>query len=356
MGEAHPPLSFRIMRLNPPQLPLDASSTFDVELHTERGPVILVDPRGAAALTLAAGAYHSVQIAHDIKEVGPHSLICSAVGLGEHNSRVAHSQSFRFPVTNPITVRSKQRVVEDTVLLEVVLESAVSHPFFLTRHVFLPHSPFVMEEVAPAPSSSAPESAGPLRASQAQHPLLAPKGGQYGLVYRLQAQQSEAGPRSPTAAAQDPNAMVPLGRLDLEWTGPMGEVSRLQTQSISMSRSLLPRKRGDVSLRLAALEPSCLAHETPFFVRLEVSNAGRRPTGPLLAAWQGVATRGAIVASGPHTAGVGPLAPGERATATLRMLPLMAGQQAITGLMLTDERTGTVLDRLPPQEVFVNPG
>ena len=78
-----------------------------VELHTERGPVILVDPRGAAALTLAAGAYHSVQIAHDIKEVGPHSLICSAVGLGEHNSRVAHSQSFRFPVTNPITVRSK---------------------------------------------------------------------------------------------------------------------------------------------------------------------------------------------------------------------------------------------------------
>ena len=134
------------------------------------------------------------------------------------------------------------------------------------------------------------------------------------------------------------------------------QVSRLQTQSISMSRSLLPRKRGDVSLRLAALEPSCLAHEAPFFVRLEVSNAGRRPTGPLLAAWQGVATRGAIVASGPHTAGVGPLAPGERATATLRMLPLMAGQQAITGLMLTDERTGTVLDRLPPQEVFVNPG
>ena len=220
MGEVHPPLSFRIMRLNPPQLPPDTSSTFDVrrdfeagscgpadglptdhpfagrlhepweqgrgpaatlatpesfgpvylgqkfrcclvlcntapvpvtnisltvrrrvqrwllngcgtrclagqstplpgtpslfsatlsqvELHTERGPVILVDPRGAAALTLAAGAYHSVQIAHDIKEVGPHSLICSAVGLGEHNSRVAHSQSFRFPVTNPITVRSK---------------------------------------------------------------------------------------------------------------------------------------------------------------------------------------------------------------------------------------------------------
>ena len=57
----------------------------------------------------------------------------------------------------------QQRVVEDTVLLEVVLESAVSHPFFLTRHVFLPHSPFVMEEVAPAPSSSAPDSAGPLR-------------------------------------------------------------------------------------------------------------------------------------------------------------------------------------------------
>lgn len=93
--------------------PLPAGSSLfsatpsQVELHTERGPVILVDPRGAATLTLAAGAYHSVQIAHDIKEVGPHSLICSAVGLGEHNSRVAHSQSFRFPVTNPITVRSK---------------------------------------------------------------------------------------------------------------------------------------------------------------------------------------------------------------------------------------------------------
>lgn len=123
-----------------------------------------------------------------------------------------------------------------------------------------------------------------------------------------------------------------------------------------MSRSLLPRKSGDISLRLAGLSPPRLTQEAPFFVRLEVSNAGRRLTGPLLAAWQGVATRGAIVASGCHTVSVPALAPGEHRTVSLRLLPLMAGQQAVTGLMLTDERTGNVLDRLPPQEVFVHPG
>lgn len=62
---------------------------------------------------------------------------------------------------NVPALSTQQRVVDDTVLLEAVLESAVSHPFFLTRHVFLPHNPFVVEEVVAAPKDSS--GLGPLR-------------------------------------------------------------------------------------------------------------------------------------------------------------------------------------------------
>lgn len=63
--------------------------------------------------------------------------------------------------------------------------------------------------------------------SLAKHPLLCPNGGSYGLVFRLSV---EPGAPRPGTAPRDPGSgNVPLGKLDLEWTGPMGEVRHIIT-------------------------------------------------------------------------------------------------------------------------------
>lgn len=54
--------------------------------------------------------------------------------------------------------------MDDDILLEVVLESAVQHPFLLTRHAFLANAPYVAQEVsAPAGDGNSEPPLGPLR-------------------------------------------------------------------------------------------------------------------------------------------------------------------------------------------------
>ncbi|KFM25399.1 PsbB mRNA maturation factor Mbb1, chloroplastic [Auxenochlorella protothecoides] len=297
---------------------LDRTPVSSLSVTTEGGRALLHSNAAGSHLTLPAGEQHSILINHGIKEVGLHTLTCSAAFTDADGNRRQESQAFRFSAANPLIVRTKQRTVDDDILLEVVLESAVQHPFLLTRHAFLANAPYVAQEVsAPAGDGNSEPPLGPLSRSLAKHPLLCPNGGSYGLVFRLSV---EPGAPRPGTAPRDPGSgNVPLGKLDLEWTGPMGE-------------------------------------ERAFLLGLEVHNAGRRPSGPLLVSWRGSATTGAVVASGQHSVPAPALAPGERHRVALRFLPLAAGQQLLAGCLLTDERTGAVLDTLQPREVFIHPG
>ncbi|KAL6774207.1 hypothetical protein ACKKBG_A24175 [Auxenochlorella protothecoides x Auxenochlorella symbiontica] len=333
-----------------------SSLSVTIDIQTEGGRALLHSNAAGSHLTLPAGEQHSILINHGIKEVGLHTLTCSAAFTDADGNRRQESQAFRFSAANPLIVRTKQRTVDDDILLEVVLESAVQHPFLLTRHAFLANAPYVAQEVsAPAGDGNSEPPLGPLSRSLAKHPLLCPNGGSYGLVFRLSV---EPGAPRPGTPPRDPGSgSVPLGKLDLEWTGPMGETARLQTQTISRSAPGAgpAAPPSDLSLRICSLPPR-LDQERAFLLGLEVHNAGRRPSGPLLVSWRGSATTGAVVASGQHSVPAPALAPGERRRVALRFLPLAAGQQLLAGCLLTDERTGAVLDTLQPREVFIHPG
>ena len=85
------------------------------ELHTERQRVVLRDDTARPIARLQPGESRDFVVEHDLKELGAHTLVCSAVytdggepGLGGGERRFA-PQYFKFSAGNPLAVRTKVR-------------------------------------------------------------------------------------------------------------------------------------------------------------------------------------------------------------------------------------------------------
>lgn len=79
------------------------------ELESSRGKVILHDTAADKAdkKVLQPNGRHDFIIRHDVKEVGQHTLTCSASYLMPDGERRTLPQSFKFTSTNPLSVRTK---------------------------------------------------------------------------------------------------------------------------------------------------------------------------------------------------------------------------------------------------------
>ncbi|KAI7836638.1 hypothetical protein COHA_009523 [Chlorella ohadii] len=279
-----------------------------VELSTERGrAALLYDSTSQALPKLEAGQRHDFAVKHDVKELGTHSLVCSATYVTPDGERRVQGQAFSFTAANPLVVRTKQRTVGDAVLLEASLENATRAPMLLDAISFFPSPPWAAERIGgggaatlPPPAQttggSAAAQAGPLSTYIAALPVI-PEGGSSAFLFRLTrpAGGAAGSPRgrgpagSPTSsgttaagaagaaagAASDPPA-GPLGRMEIKWRGPMGEVARLQTQQISLP----PQPTREASLALARLPPCAVLGE-PFSAVLRVQSHVDRRLGPL---------------------------------------------------------------------------
>ena len=69
--------------------------------------MVLFDSSSAPILSLAPGARHDFIVAHDVKEVGPHTLACSTVYITAAGERKYFPQYFKFASHNPLSVRTK---------------------------------------------------------------------------------------------------------------------------------------------------------------------------------------------------------------------------------------------------------
>ncbi|PRW59506.1 trafficking particle complex subunit 13-like [Chlorella sorokiniana] len=313
-----------------------------VELSTERGrAALLYDSTSQPLPKLEAGQRHDFTVKHDVKELGAHSLVCSATYVTRDGERRVQGQAFSFTAANPLVVRTKQRTVGDAVLLEASLENATRAPMLLDAITFFPSAPWATERIGgggaatlPPPSTAAgggaDAEAGPLSAYIAALPLI-PEGGSSAFLFRLT--RPPSGVLGPTGAASgagaaraaaaavallgDPPA-GPLGRMEIKWRGPMGEVARLQTQQISLP----PQPTREASLALARLPPRAVLGE-PFSAVL----------------------RAALVDE---------LAPRAAVEVRLQLRALSAGQLALPALALSNERDGRLYATLPPAELFVD--
>ena len=84
-----------------------ASFAAQAELQTECQKTLLHDGTGSPLASLPPGGRHDFIVSHDVKEVGPHTLVCSTVYTAADGERKYMPQYFKSASHNPLSVRTK---------------------------------------------------------------------------------------------------------------------------------------------------------------------------------------------------------------------------------------------------------
>ncbi|CAM6041022.1 unnamed protein product [Sphagnum compactum] len=315
------------------------------ELQTERQRLTLADSTKAPMDYIRAGGRHDFIIEHDIKELGPHTLVCMAVYTDWDGERKYLPQYFKFMASNPLSVRTKVRTVKETTYLEACIENSTKSLLFLDHVRFEPQPPMTAT-VLEVENENDTDSDGPLSGLLKNIKVVKANGGIRHFLYQLKRPSGA----STVAKAEGSNT---LGKLEIMWRTTLGEPGRLQTQQILGN----PIARKEVNLHIVEL-PSRVLLERPFLVRLSVSNQTDRHIGPLQISMsqddaQGVSR--AIVVNGLWTMVVPQLEPFASTDFNLSLVATAVGVQKITGIAVVDVRDGKPYDTLLATEVFVEP-
>lgn len=199
-----------------------------VELQTERSKITLHDTTGSPVQSLPPGGRAELGVSLDVREVGPHTLTCSALFTDSGGGRQFKPQHFRFAALNPLLVRTKHRLVEDgPLLLELTLENATRAPLLLAGLRFLPEPGCSAVQLGEDASlddgcvdGGAMESPrGPLASYIERLPVLEPAGGTWGAIFAME---------HPRRLAGQAGGEMPLGRIDIRWRATLGEVRGLE--------------------------------------------------------------------------------------------------------------------------------
>lgn len=315
------------------------------ELQTERQRVTLYDNTKSPMDFILAGGRHDFIIEHDIKELGPHTLVCMAVYTDADGERKYLPQYFKFMASNPLSVRTKVRTVKETTYLEACIENSTKSLLFLDHVRFDPQPPTAVT-ILEVESNDNDESEGPLSGFLKQIKVIKPNGGTRHFLYQFR--KLTGAPVSSKAHGSNT-----LGKLEIMWRTTLGEPGRLQTQQILGNPS--PRK--EVSLRIVEI-PSRILLERPFLVRISVSNQTDRAVGPLQISMSQDDTQGvprAIVVNGLWSMTVPQLEPLASTDVNLSVVATAVGVQKITGIGMVDRRDGKPYDTVAATEVFVEP-
>ena len=352
--------------------------------------------------TLAPGDHHEFIVKHDVRDLGPHTLLCASayVTPAAPNEPRYSPQAYKFLVLNPLIVRTKHRGLgSSTVFLEATIENKTEDPMLLESVDLAVASGYTFEKITSEANNTARNSVGknnmgPLGDYIASVPLLDPRGGASSYVFKLtrlwqqgqeQQNQSQKQAQSGTSSAKTSprggstdHDGAALGKLDIKWTGAMGDLARLQTQIISGN----PRPHRELRLEVIKF-PDRIAVAEPFTLELSIVSGVDRRLGPAKVSYHPAYTMKSalsapisgtaatttmistglvgissdaeegIVLDGLQSECINEISPRGRAHLTLSMLPILPGRQFIQGLILTDERDGRVFDTLIPIEVYV---
>uniref|UniRef100_M1C3A2 Trafficking protein particle complex subunit 13 N-terminal domain-containing protein n=2 Tax=Solanum TaxID=4107 RepID=M1C3A2_SOLTU len=86
--------------------------TIKAEIQTERQRILLLDTSKSPVESIRAGGRYDFIVEHDVKELGAHTLVCTALYNDNDGERKYLPQYFKFMVANPLSVRTKVRVVK----------------------------------------------------------------------------------------------------------------------------------------------------------------------------------------------------------------------------------------------------
>lgn len=367
-----------------------------VEIQSDHGKSVLYDTMPTRGLaTLAPGQHYEIMVKHDVRDLGPHTLLCASAytTLAASTEARYSPQTFKFQAQNPLVVRTKHRSVgSSTVFLEATIENKTQDTMFIESVELAAAAGYSARSIA-SPSTShlsdinysnsaagthasppaAVQDVGPLASYIASVPLLHPGGGAAGYIFRLDRLWHGARPvgylEGPgnTTPGISPRTASPaddgtaLGKLDIRWRGPMGDPARLQTQVISGP----PRPQRELRLELTHL-PGKIAVAEPCVIDVTIVSAVDRRMGPLKVSYHppsmvaplgggpgGAGIEGGIVMEGLQSVCIEEMAPRGKVSVPLTLFPRGSGRQFVQGIMLTDERDGRVFDTLASFEVTV---
>lgn len=215
-----------------------------VEMQSASSKVVLLELGGPDHKLDSSGGTLEGVVQSDIKELGQHTLTCivhyrcppgirpPAPSDDPSDPRAQlFRKHYRFPVTNPFSVKTKvhtpksptalmSRMERERVFLEVHIQNLTQEPLWFERLDFRPVDGWTaVDSNTLDPSTSSPRS----RTFYGPGSLVQPQD-TFQYVYILSPADVPSFPSKPP-----PGSVVPLGRLDMAWRSTFGEPGRLLT-------------------------------------------------------------------------------------------------------------------------------
>ncbi|KAG6778723.1 hypothetical protein POTOM_015067 [Populus tomentosa] len=190
---------------------INNSSNFEVrdivikaEMQTERQRILLLDTSKTPVESIRASGRYDFIVEHDVKELGAHTKYLP--------------QFFKFIVANPLSVRTKVRVVKETTYLEACIENHTKTNLYMDQVEFEP-APNWSAKILKADEHKSEDNS-PSREIFKPPVLVKSGGGIRNYLYQLSLSSH---------GSAESNV---LGKLQITWRTNLGEPGRLQTQQI----------------------------------------------------------------------------------------------------------------------------
>jgi hypothetical protein len=291
--------------------------------------------------SIRAGGRYDFIVEHDVKELGAHTLICTALYSDGDTERKYLPQFFKFIVANPLSVRTKVRFVKETTFLEACLENHTKSNLFMDQVEFEPaqhwNATLLKADDHHADNSSSTREIFKL-------PILVRSGG--GIhTYLYQLKLSSQG-----SAQMKVEGSNVLGKLQITWRTNLGEPGRLQTQQILGN----PIIRKDIELQAVDV-PSHVVVEKVFNMRLNIANQTDRTLGPfdVYLLQNDSREEKVVMINGLQTITLPQIEASGSSDFQLNLIATKPGVQKIAGITVYDTREKKTFGPLPDVEIFV---
>ncbi|KAL4562055.1 hypothetical protein LXL04_034245 [Taraxacum kok-saghyz] len=333
---------------------INNSSSFEVrdiiikaEIQTERQRILLLDTTKTPVETIRAGGRYDFIVEHDVKELGAHTLVCTAQYSDGDAERKYLPQYFKFMVSNPLSVRTKVRVVkkgkmviysQETTYLEACLENNTKSNLFMDQVEFEPTPQWVATLLNPDHHHSED---GVLTREVFKTPVLIKSGGGiHNYLYQLK-------PLDESAPIKMEGSNV-LGKLQITWRTNLGEPGRLQTQQILGN----PITHKEIELK-ATKVPSVIILEKPFTVYFSLTNLSGNNVGPFEVVVS-VTEEKTVMVNGVKRMALPEVEAYKSLDFQLNMIAMELGMQKISGITLFNTIDKKTYDPFPDIEIFVD--
>ncbi|PRQ28903.1 hypothetical protein RchiOBHm_Chr5g0008031 [Rosa chinensis] len=326
---------------------INNSSNFEVrdiiikaEMQTERQRLVLLETSKSPVESIRAGGRYDFIVEHDVKELGAHTLVCTALYNDGDGERKYLPQFFKFIVANPLSVRTKVRVVKETTFLEACIENHTKSNLFMDQVEFEPAGHWGAKLLKADEHHS--EMKSQTREMFKPPVLIRSGGGVRNYLYQLISHGS--------AQTKVEGSNI-LGKLQITWRTNLGEPGRLQTQQIMGT----PITRKDIELQVVEI-PSGIKLERPFSLHLKLANETEKELGPFEVSLSEDDSREekVVVINGLQTV----VFPSVEAFGSkdfhLNLIATKLGVQKITGITVFNTMERKSYDPLPDVEIFVD--